>query len=216
MELDELRSDWNKLAAPESSLPLPGIRATGRDLLTPAGSMLRNLRFEAIVLSVTYVFVIGFYFIAFRGWMREISWYTLSIGLVFAFYYYKKSSLLRSLGKMEGSLQANLGQKLDTLGRFVRFYVWAGTLLGPLTMAFIGWLAWNKVPDIDPGNLFFPSTQNPLWKAVLAWLISMLLFSVVLYFVNKWYVDRLYGQYLRRLRSIQREMNETETTNLHT
>jgi hypothetical protein len=215
MELDELRADWGKLAAPEKAFLVPDIRKAGRDLHSPVRHMLRNLRFEAILLFVTYLFVIGFYFIAFRGWMKEISWFTLSIGLVFAIYYYKKRLLLKSLERMDGSLQANLGNKLDTLGRYVHFYIWAGTLLGPLTLAFIGWLARKKIPAFSPYNVFFPSAQNPLWKAALAWLIAMLAITAILYVLNKWYVDKLYGKYLRRLRSLHREMNEDETTNLH-
>jgi len=215
MELDDLRSDWKKLAPPDGNIAVPDLQRVERDLQSPVGKMLRNLRFEAIVLTVTYVLVIGFYFIAFRGWMQEISWFTLSIGLVFAFYYYKKTQLLRSLERMDGTLQANLGQKLDTLSRYIQFYVWAGTLLGPLTMVFIGWLARKKIPEFSPYNIFFPSTQNPIWKAALAWIAGLILITVILYILNVWYVDKLYGKYLRRLRSIHREMNEDETTNLH-
>lgn len=207
MELDELRSDWRSLSDKEGGSKPAEIPA-GRDHRSPASLMLRNLRIEALFVVLMYGFVIGFYFFSFRGMMSEISWFTLSIGAIFFIYYFGKSRLLRSLGAMDGSLQANVGAKLDALTRYTRFYVWAGTLLGPVTMIFLGWLAWYKIPEISPDNPFFTSEKNPLWRVAFNWLAIAVPLTVALYFINRWYVDRLYGRHLRHLRQIQEEMRE--------
>jgi hypothetical protein len=214
MELDELRSDWQSLSGKEQGSKPAGLPATGGHNRSPISLMLRNLRFEALFVVLVYGFVIGFYFFSFRGMMREVSWFTLFIGALFFFYYLGKTRLLRSLETMDGSLQANIGSKLDALSRYVRFYVWAGTLLGPVTMAFLGWLAWYKIPEISPDNPFFISDRNPLWRVALNWLAISVPLTVGLYFINRWYVDMLYGRHLRHLRRIHEEMREDLSPNL--
>jgi hypothetical protein len=213
MELDELRSDWKSLSDKEKGAG-PAVMPEGRAHHSPVNLMLRNLRREAFLLLVCYGFVIGFYFLAFRGMMKEISWFTLVVAAVFFIYYYGKSKLLSSLETMDGSLRSNVGVKLDALSRYMRFYVWAGTLLGPITMAFLGWLAWYKLPEISPDNPFFVSGKNPLWKALFNWLAIAVPLTVALYFLNRWYVDRLYGRHLRHLRKIWQEMREDLSPNL--
>jgi hypothetical protein len=214
MELDDLRSDWEKLSLDQGKQPAHLPDAGVQRHLTPVGRMLRNLRFETILLVVCYGFIIVFYFFAFRGMMQEISWFTIIIGTVFFIYYFNKYRLLKSLENMDGSLRDNVEEKLVRLSRYFRFYVWAGTLLGPITMGFVAWLAWTKVPNINPRNIFFPSEQNPLWKAILVWLCISIPFTVALYYVNRWYKDRLYGRHLRHLQRISNEMREDLSPNL--
>ena len=213
MELEELRSGWRSLAE-KGMVPEPTRIPTGERGRSPVQRMLHNLYMEAVFVMILYGFVIAFYLFAFHGAMREISWFTLAIFAVFLIYYIGKARLLRSLGMMDGSLRANVGAKLDALSRYTRFYVWAGTMLGPLTMIFLGWLAWHKIPQISPENMFFISDQNPWWKAMLTWLTLALPLTVALYFINRWYVDRLYGRHLRHLRRIWEEMREDLSTNL--
>ena len=215
MELDELRSDWRSLSGKEQGSKHAGLPAAGGDHRSPISLMLRNLRIEALFVVLMYGFVIAFYFFSFRGMMREISWFTLSIAAVFFIYYFGKSRLLRSLGSMDGNLHSNVGGKLDALSRYVRFYVWAGTLLGPVTMIFMDWLAWYKLPAISPDNPFFISDHNPFWRVALNWLAVSVPLTIGLYFINRWYVDRLYGRHLRHLRRIHEEMREDLSANLH-
>ena len=214
MELDDLRSDWQSLSGKDKETPPTGLPASGGDHRSPASLMLRNLRIEALFVVLMYGFVIAFYFISFRGMMREISWFTLSIAAVFFIYYFGKSRLLRSLETMDGSVQSNVGAKLDALSRYMRFYVWAGTALGPVTMIFLGWLAWYKLPEISPDNPFFRSGSHSLLRVVLNWLAISVPLTIALYYINRWYVDRLYGRHLRHLRRIWEEMREDLSPNL--
>ncbi|RYG47277.1 MAG: hypothetical protein EOO01_15075 [Chitinophagaceae bacterium] len=56
-------------------------------------------------------------------------------------------------------------------------------------------------------TLLFPSATNALWKAILAWGLITLTLTVLVFFVNKWLLDKLYGNHIRKLRLILSEMS---------
>lgn len=214
MELDEMRSDWKRISATADPDAIQRLDTRKGNIHSPVRRMLRNLRIETILMLVTYPIITIVYFFGFRGYMQEISWFTLTIGIIFSIYYYRKNKLLRSLEDMGGSVHDALEGKIHSLDSFMHFYLWAGTALGPITIGFIGWLTWKKLPEIDPHNPFFVSTENPLVKVVLAWIFSVVLVTVVFFILNKWYIQMLYGKHINKLRSILEDMQEEERINL--
>ena len=99
-------------------------------------------------------------------------------------------------------------RQVNTLEKFVRFYLFAGAALVPACLAIFGWIFYNQLPDLSTDSIFFTSNENPAWKAILAWTILTLALTIIVYFVNRWLLDKLYGNHIRKLRQIVAEMSE--------
>ena len=210
MELDSLKYVWRSL----DSKPAPD-RSTEqiRTLLQrrskgPVAKMRRNLTGELILILVTYIPAILFYFLDFNGKLSGIAWLFIVLLVILAVYFYRKSQLLKSMQCVECNLRSSLQQQVNTLKRYTRFYVRAGTIMIPI-MTILSWLIirW-KFPPAPGADLFYRISGSPWWQHPLAWIALIIPLTVGIYFVNLWYVNRLYGQHIRKLQDLLREMEE--------
>jgi hypothetical protein len=76
----------------------------------------------------------------------------------------------------------------------------------PVSILFFGWLLHTKARYISPENVFYPSGVNPLWKAFTAWILLTTVLTIAMYYINKWYVRKLYGCHVEKLRAVLDEM----------
>jgi Flp pilus assembly protein TadB len=170
--------------------------------------MKRNLKMELWIIILSYGAMIVFYFIAFKGSMSAVSWFLLFIGLLFVIYYQRKNKLLTEMECLSCQVKSNLQKQTTTLEKYIRFYLIGGTLLAPLSLLFFGWLfyfkAWRNVND----SIFFPGVHNPMWKAILAWVILTAIVTFLFYLLNKWYVQKLYGKHVEKLKEVLSEMED--------
>ncbi|RZK74458.1 MAG: hypothetical protein EOO92_17135 [Pedobacter sp.] len=210
MDLDQLKDIWQGLDQPvgeqqgkQEILALLKKRSQG-----PIAKMKRNLQWELILVIVSYTAVITHYFTAFDKDLQSVAWFLLVIGLLFLAYYYKKNKLLNEMQHVSGKVKVHLERQVNTLEKFVRFYLFAGAALVPACLAFFGWIFYNELPDLSTDSIFFSSDKNPTWKAVGAWTLLTLILTVLVYFANKWLLDKLYGNHIRKLRHIVAEMSE--------
>ena len=210
MDLDQLKDIWQGLDQPvgeqqgkQEILALLKKRSQG-----PIAKMKRNLQWELILVIVSYTAVITHYFTAFDQDLQSVAWFLLVIGLLFLTYYYKKNKLLNAMQHVSGKVKGHLERQVNTLEKFVRFYLFAGAALVPACLAFFGWIFYNELPDLSTDSIFFTSNENPAWKAILAWTILTLALTIIVYFANKWLLDKLYGNHIRKLRQIVAEMSE--------
>jgi len=210
MELDSLKYAWRTLA----SRPVPeNSPAQIRALLQqrskgPVAKMRRNLVGELLLILVTYTPAILFYFLEFDGKLSGIAWLFILLVIILAVYFHRKSRLLNAMQCAEFDICSSLRQQVDTLKRYIRFYVRAGTVMIPV-MAILSWLIirW-KFPRMPGADLFYRISGSPWWQHPLIWLAMLIPVTVGVYFLNVWYVGRLYGQHIRKLQDLLREMEE--------
>ena len=95
MELEHLKEVWKEAAnrkeiivhGREEVSEIPGIRSQSL-----VSGMRRNLFYELIIVMGSVTAIALFYFIAFGGVLKEVSWAYILLAVVFVFYYYKKKS----------------------------------------------------------------------------------------------------------------------------
>lgn len=206
MELDQLKSIWQKDPTPgkgsEHMLPMLSRRSNN-----PIARMKRNLHIELIAVVLLYGITIIYYAVAFHGNLSEVSWFMIAIALFFVIYYYRKNKLLNEMECVSCQVKSNLEQQVNTLEKYIRFYLIAGTALIPLTILFFSLILYIKLPKI-PTSVFFPREGFPLWETSFAWLAVILISTVVSFYLNRWYVRKLYGKHVQKLRELLAEMEE--------
>ena len=210
MELDSLKYVWRTLeAAPASESSPDEIRAL---LQRRSGGivtrMRRNLAGELILIAATYTPAILFYFLDFEGRLSGIAWLFILLLAMLAVYFYRKNQLLKAMQCTGCSLYSNLRQQITTLKKYIKFYVWSGTIMIPV-MFILSWLIirW-KFPAAPGADLFYQLSGTPWWQHPLIWAVFLIPVTVGIYFVNLWYVHRLYGRHIRKLQDLLREMEE--------
>jgi uncharacterized integral membrane protein len=211
MELEHLRHAWSniseKAAAQQSSAQQ--IRGMLRHKsLGVINTIKRNLLYELVAVVVLFGASIIFYYNYMEGRLHEIAWYMLAVALCFIAYYYFKNKLLNQMKASGDNVRTNLEKNIAVLEKYTRFYLLAGTALMPLTLLFIMVLFFVKFKDEPHTSIFFPSPQNPAIVAVLSWLVMITMLTFFIYHANVWYVRRLYGNHINRLRSLLRELTE--------
>jgi 4-hydroxybenzoate polyprenyltransferase len=207
MELDQLKNIWQReqleRKEDEQMLSLLGKKSNN-----PIARMKRNLLFELIAIIVLYGSMIIYYTYAFHGTLSEVSWFLIAIAVFFFIYYYRKNKLLSEMECLACQVKSNVDRQVRTLEKYVRFYLIAGTALAPLAVVFFGWLFYIKFPKQSP-SLFYPKEDAyPWWESALAWVGLLLACTVVVYYLNVWYVRKLYGKHVQILKKLLAEMDE--------
>ena len=206
MELDQLKDIWKKETV-QSKEDEQLISLMSRRSNNPIARMKRNLLFELIALIVSYGVTIAYYAYAFQGKMSEVSWFMVAIAFCFFIYYYSKNRLLNKMECLTCQVKSNLQRQVSTLERYVKFYLVSGTALVPLTIFFFAWLLYVKSPS-KPISVLYPSTAYPWWQTALVWLALVGICTLLVYYLNKWYVKKLYGNHIQKLKKLLAEMNE--------
>jgi uncharacterized membrane protein len=81
-----------------------------------------------------------------------------------------------------------------------------GTVLAPVSLIFFGWFFYvNARINVDD-TFFYPGEHNPIWKVILAWVILTAVVTFIFYLLNKWYVQKLYGKHVEKLKEVLSEM----------
>lgn len=207
MELDQLKEMWGDVGTKQINTSEEELQILLRKKSkSPIAKMKRNLLVELVAVLVLYIFTIAYYFTQYSGGMQWNAWLLLFIGVLFLFYYQRKHKLLNSMECVSCEVKSNLKTQLIILEKYVRFYLLAGTALFPFAMIATGLIVFFYSPDIakditDPSGKF-------VWIFTAVLVLCSAVLTVPMYFLNKWYVRKLYGQHVERLKIIVEEMNE--------
>ncbi len=121
--------------------------------------------------------------------------------------------LLKKINQFSGGntlpVKENLQSLLILLKTFVKRYFQITMFLVPACLVFSLLLGYNdsslQGPDLE--NLLSPNINANTLKAVI--LIAYLaIFSVAMYYFTRWYLKKLYGDYLHQLQSLIKELEE--------
>lgn len=210
MELDSLKEIWKdvgeQFVQQKNNEQLKEI--INKSSQNPVAKMKRNLLWELVIVVVLFGAVAIYYFIAFSGRFSVIAWMYILLTVFFAVYFYYKNKLLIEIQCSACMVKANLEKQAHSLELYVRFYLIAGTLMLPVVILFFWVVLYNKLPGLFANRQFFPSTSVSLFKTNLFWLLAVLVFTILMYYANKWYIYRLYGRHIQKIKSILAEMND--------
>jgi 4-hydroxybenzoate polyprenyltransferase len=206
MELDQWKEIWKEEGASPSNDARKLKLLLEKKSNSPVAKMKRNLKMELWIIIFSYGAMILFYFIAFKGQLSEVSWFMLFIGLLFVAYYQRKNKLLSEMECLSCQVKSNLQKQTTTLEKYIRFYLIAGTVLAPVSLLFFAWLLNIKRSTNTNLNILYPSPENPLWKVALGWVLLTVIITILFYFMNKWYVRKLYGKHVEKLKDVLSEM----------
>ena len=216
MELDSLKYIWHSLAEPAVREPdrkwdkEADRKSAWRTLLQKKSKglvarMRRNLFGELILVIVTYVPAILFYWIDFNGRLAAIAWSMLGVMLIFGGYFYRKNRLLCEMQCVECEVRSNLGRQLRSLKKYIRFYLVAGTLLIPVMAILSYGIIRLELPSAGP--VFYNGPGAPQWwERPGIWLLLLAPLTIGIYYVNVWYVNKLYGRHIKKLQELLQEM----------
>jgi len=206
MELESLKYIWHSLEAPPAREPDHGalLALLEKRSRGPVARMRRNLIGEGILLLVTYIPGILCYWLEFDGRLSAISWLLALLALLFFGYYSRKYRLLTEMQCVTSPVRSSLAQQVETLKKYTRFYLRAGTGIIPLTYllscAIIRW----KLPA--PPAFYHRLHPTPWWASPAFWLILLVPITIGIYFINAWYINKLYGRHIKKLQELLQEM----------
>lgn len=193
MELDDLKHIWQN--AGEESQPSMDAEALLR--LTKQSSqniierLVRNIWYELVV-SI-FVVIAWFYYTLFYAeehW--RIGGLTMGIFMIASLGFYLWGLFrLKSISMADISLKESLTQLIKQFKLYIKAYTWLNILLIPFAN-FLG--AYLILSPLEAG--LKTSAMIAVGMAPLMW------------WLMRWYINRLYGQHLKRLESILQELNE--------
>lgn len=205
MELELLKTIWeeadikpfNNIASGDAILKM-----SKRPTLNMIERMRRNLQIEVIIVVVCVTVIALFYFSAFNGQLQEISWMYIFLATVFLFYYYRKNKLLKRIQCPACNVKSNLELQLNTLEKYIRLYLTGGIILVPAVLFSFYLLAYYK------HIILFPFTNLSFIAGLLTYTAIVAIITAVLFFLHRWYIYKLYGRHIQRLKSMLNEMRE--------
>lgn len=193
MELDDLKHIWQN--AGEEYQPSMDAEALLR--LTKQSSqniierLVRNIWYELVV-SI-FVVIAWFYYTLFYAeehW--RIGGLTMGIFMIASLGFYLWGLFrLKSISMANISLKESLTQLIKQFKLYIKAYTWLNILLIPFANFLGAYL------------IFSPLEAGLKTSAMIA--VGM---APLMWWLMRWYINRLYGQHLKRLESILQELNE--------
>lgn len=199
MELDNFKNAWKEM--------IPGEKKTSKEELLqmlqqksqrPIARMKRNLYLEAAAVVVLYSLAALMNYTMDRMFFAEMGTILLVVGVLGLFYYYKKLRLLQDMECVQCEVKSNLERQVQLLEKYIRFYFIAGTVLAPLVYFLCGYIVLSKTP-------VYPARSISYY--ILFAGVGIIL-TVLSYYLNKWYVGKLYGQHVQQLKKLLEQFEE--------
>jgi hypothetical protein len=110
--------------------------------------------------------------------------------------------LLNNLNVENKSIKENLTQLITQFEKFIWFYRWGYNILIPIALLAGAFAGIQVSSEKDFVQL---ALQIKLWAILIVILVPI---AVLLNFVMKWYLKKLYGNYLSRLHSLLQELQD--------
>ena len=210
MELDELKYQLkNKLATDHAGIE---DRDIGELLNRKAGSITdklkRSLQFEIIC---TMLVLVGFSYIGvtsryqtFRIYFSVFS--VLTIGfLILLIYLLRRTS---DLGANPLPVKSSLQSLVNILQLFIKRYFQFTMALIPICFVFAYLLIYTEKQRIPAVDHFSRSRFDTAWKVIAFLVVYMSGLAVGVYYFTKWYLKKMYGNYVVQLKGCMEELGE--------
>ena len=207
MELDDMKNIWHGKS--EETAGADRIAAMlGKQSHNPIEKMKRNLRMELLIMIFSVGGVALYYFVAFKSEYSIIGWVYALLLALFGYYFLRKNKLLNEMQCSSCRVKSNLELQLRMLERYVRFYLISGTAIIPILLIFLGIVLYYKKPTLINKTILYPSATNPVWKFLLAWFILVIFSTIIMWILNRGYVNKLYGRHIGKLKQLLSQLND--------
>ena len=131
---------------------------------------------------------------------------TLIIAFIFIpylFYYLKKYNELKRFFSYNQNIKSSLQLLISQLEKYLNIYFWGSLLLTPVSGFLLGFAILYEMKAL--GFLIYVDVFSP---ANLSLILSFaLLLTLLSYPIMKWYIRKLYGQYLVKLKDCLKELS---------
>ena len=205
MELDNLKTIWKEVGTKNSTSTEELEQLLGKKSKSPIAQLKRTLFWEMMVVVIIYGSTILYYVIENKPGMLYLALLMAATGGLYAWYYIAKRKLLIKMQCVTCEVKSNLSTQLTILEKYLKLYLWAGTLLLPVLLISCGLILYFNNPV--PSNTGVSKSDFFIYFLAGMLIVSLVL-TIPLYFLNKWYIHLLYGRHVKKLRSIVNEMNE--------
>jgi hypothetical protein len=202
MELDELKDIWRKTDSgfrPKAEAELASmLKGNSKSIVN---KLKRSVWFELIFALVAGIALLIY---ALTLESNSLKWTYVSILVLFvgySFYYIKKLTLLNQFNPAEDNLKGNLEKLIGNLTSYLKFYKRSYTILYPVYF-FLGLL----FAGVERGlTEFVHVVTTPRTLAFL--LVPAAVFFLLSNWLVNWFLKKLYGNHLDKLRSLLSDLN---------
>jgi hypothetical protein len=204
MELDNLKDLWRDIGQTNvhQNNDEQILRMLQKRSRNPIAKMKRNLFYELIAVVFAYSLGIWYFIANSDGLYWELALLLLIVATLFLFYYYHKNSLLNEMQCVTCEVRSNLEKQLTTLEKYVRFYFISGTVLTP-----VAYFAAALIVTYKTSGFYRTTTEARDYIIII---VIGLIITMASYFLNRWYVKKLYGQHITKLKELLQQMEEKE------
>jgi hypothetical protein len=204
MELDDLKAIWknNEGFQPKNETEIAAmLKGSSKSIVN---KLKRNVWVEIIFTLVAGLALLVYALTLENG---SLKWTSISILVLFvgySFYYTKKLLLLARFDPGKGNLKVNLNELITSLTGYLKFYKRSYTILYPVYFC-LGLL----FAAMERGTQEF---LRIISKAdVLVYLIaSASLFFIFSSWLTNWYLKKLYGNHLEKLKTLLLDIETSE------
>jgi hypothetical protein len=200
MELEELKHHLNQRVESPQEHSTADIAAL---LENESRSVIQKIkRSLAIELILTTIFTIGCLIsvVLIDRWSYDIFFSSFAIvGVIVSLVL---CGLLWKTNKLSGTVftvRKNLEEIISIISLYTRLYMRIGMALLPVSFALACWLSYND-PTVTPKQLS--------WDMLIYLLAGFVLFSLGSFWFTRWYLKKLYSNYLLQLRHLLKELDE--------
>lgn len=205
MELDQLKTAWSQMSTAAVTTNSELELLLSRKSKSPIAKLKRNLFWEMILVVVLYGGSILYYLLMNEPGMVYLALMLTVLGGLYGWYYITKRKLLKNMACVTCEVKSNLSTQLVVLEKLVKLYLWAGTLLVPVILIISTSIVYFNTPL--PKDIQLSKEAFFIYFLIAIFLLS-LVFTIPVFFLNKWYVNLLYGKHVKKLRQLVNEMNE--------
>jgi hypothetical protein len=208
MELEQLKDMWKEQEPEQVSRDVQPL--LGKKSNTPIAKMKRHLIAELLAVLILYGLIIVYYIRSQQGKFISISVLYFVIGSLFCIYFYKKFKLLKEMECMACEVKSNLSKQVGTLEKYIRFYLFAGTAIIPIVLIFFYWFEYTYFQQSKGYFFLLPSDTVSVLRSLGSLLLWVVPSTIVFYYINKWYVRKLYGRHVETLKEMLAQMEDDQ------
>lgn len=206
MELENLKTIWKDVGTATVTTSAEELeQMLSKKSKSPIAKLKRNLFWEMLAVVVTYGGTIIYYLLQNQTGMLYLALLMGVLGALYGWYYFTKRRLLLNMECVTCEVKSNLSTQLVTLEKLLKLYLWAGTLLVPVILMVSGVIVYFTSPL--PKDVPLSKEAFFIYFFIALFILS-LAFTIPVFFLNKWYINLLYGRHVKKLRQIVNEMNE--------
>lgn len=203
MELEEIKNIWKNAAFAQKNEAELAAMLKGKSRSIVA-RLKRSVWFELLFTFVAGLILLGYALTLPSGALKWTTVSLLILFVVYSFYYVKKLTLLNRFNTNHDQIKTNLERLIENLSSYLRFYRRSYTILYPVYFC-LGLLFGAVERGADQ---FIENISKP---QVIAYLVGLaLLFFVCSTWLTNWYLKKLYGNHLEKLKSVLVELQGTE------